>query len=91
MMRNLYTQIVFAVFSLIFSETLYAQNNNILVKGIVSDTSAHPIPGVSVIVSGDSKTGVVTDKNGNYSITVKSNATLIFSSIGFRSERVPVN
>lgn len=90
MTRNLYATFVFAVLSLFFSGTLLAQED-ITVKGKVSDTLAMPIPGVSIVVSGNTKSGVTTDHNGNYSITVKSNATLLFSSIGFQKTSVAVN
>ncbi|MDB5158859.1 MAG: SusC/RagA family TonB-linked outer membrane protein [Mucilaginibacter sp.] len=90
MMRNFYSRILFVFFLLIFSGALYAQEN-IQVRGTVSDTLSHPIQGATVAVSGSAKIGAITDKEGNYAITVKSNATLIFSSVGFIKVTVDVN
>jgi TonB-dependent starch-binding outer membrane protein SusC len=47
------------------------------------------LPGANVIVEGTS-TGTVTDVNGNYSIEVNAGATLVFSSVGYISERIVV-
>jgi TonB-linked SusC/RagA family outer membrane protein len=89
MMRNLYSKIIFTLFFLCVSTVLFAQQN-ILVKGVVSDTLAKPLPGVSVSVSG-SAGGTQTDNNGNYSVSVKPNATLVFSLVGFQSKTIAVN
>ncbi len=61
-----------------------------VVKGKVTDSKGEPLPGVSILVR-DSQTGTTTDKNGNYSLDVKSaNAMLVFSFIGYQSQMVPV-
>ena len=49
------------------------------------------LPGVSVVVKG-SQQGTITDAEGNYSISVpNSNATLVFSFIGFSEQEVALN
>lgn len=49
------------------------------------------LPGVSVVVKG-SQQGTITDSEGNYSISVpNTNATLVFSFIGFNEQEVPLN
>lgn len=59
------------------------------VTGRVTDSSGH-LPGVSVLIKGTTM-GVVTDANGNYSLTnVPANATLQFSFIGMKSQEVAV-
>lgn len=60
------------------------------VTGVVSDSEG-PLPGVSVIIQG-TRTGVVTDAEGKYSISVSSvkNPILEFSFIGFKTEYYPV-
>ncbi|WP_319811412.1 TonB-dependent receptor [Polaribacter sp. PL03] len=59
------------------------------ITGTVSDESG-PVPGVSVQVKG-STTGVATDFDGNYSISVTdTNSILVFSSIGYKSKEVLV-
>ena len=61
----------------------------ITVKGKVVDENQEPMPGVTVTVSGTTK-GTVTDLEGNYSITVEENASLVFSFIGYESQTVEV-
>jgi TonB-linked SusC/RagA family outer membrane protein len=48
------------------------------------------LPGVNILVQGTS-TGTVTDVDGNYRLSVASDAVLSFSFIGYETERVPVN
>lgn len=68
--------------------SVYAQD--IQVKGtVVSGTDDFPLPGVSVVVKGTTK-GVITDIDGNFVISVPSNAVLSFTYIGFKSQEVPV-
>lgn len=59
------------------------------VNGVVSDSNGQPLPGANVIEKGTSN-GVVTDFDGNYSISVKQNATLVFSFIGYVTREIPV-
>ena len=62
------------------------------VKGVVVDTSGEPVPGVNVIPKSDSKGGVITDLDGNFSIDLNTpNETLIFSFIGFKKQEVAVS
>ena len=61
------------------------------VSGQVTDASdVTSLPGVNVVVKGTT-IGTVTDINGNYRINVPSgNAVLVFSSVGYETEEVPV-
>ena len=70
------------------ANTVYQQ---ITVTGKVrSDDSPEGLPGVNVVIRGTNQ-GTVTDINGNYSINVPSTeSVLVFSSIGFTTEEVPV-
>ncbi len=55
----------------------------IVVTGTITDKRGDPMPGVNVFVKGTT-TGVITDSNGKYSITVPNqSAELAFSFIGF--------
>ena len=75
---------------LFFAVSLSAMAQSITVKGTVTDAqSGDPIPSVAVVVSGTAN-GVVSDFEGNYSITVASDGVLIFSSIGYETMQVPV-
>ena len=66
----------------------YAQN--LTVKGVVSDANGEALPGVGVIIEGTAK-GTTTNADGSYSISVPSDASLKFTSIGYKDQIVPVN
>ena len=61
-----------------------------IVKGTVKDEAGEPIIGASVQVQG-TRTGGVTDLNGNFSVTAGSNAVLNISYVGYVSQRVNVS
>lgn len=58
-----------------------AQNRT--VSGTVKDENG-PIPGASVVVQGTT-TGTITDLDGRYSLNVKGNPVLVFSTIGYKT------
>lgn len=63
---------------------------NITVKGEVKDAvTGEGVPFASIQVKG-TMTGTSTDADGNYSIDVPRNATLIFSSIGYLTQEAAV-
>ncbi|MEX0288224.1 MAG: SusC/RagA family TonB-linked outer membrane protein [Flavobacteriaceae bacterium] len=60
------------------------------VSGTVTDANG-PLPGASVVVKGTTN-GTQTDFDGNYTISnVDSNATLVFSYIGYATQEIAVN
>ncbi len=59
------------------------------IKGTVVDEAGEPVIGASVQVQG-TKTGSITDFNGNFSVEAPSNATLLISYVGFVTETVSV-
>jgi TonB-linked SusC/RagA family outer membrane protein len=60
------------------------------VSGKVTDQSGEPLVGASVLVKGTS-TGTMTDLDGQYSLSgLKTNAVLVFSSIGYETQEVTV-
>ena len=66
-----------------------ANAQNITVTGTVSDNLG-PVIGASIQVEGTSN-GCITDIDGNYSLpNVPSNATLVFSYIGYQTQKVAV-
>ncbi|MBP5337182.1 MAG: TonB-dependent receptor [Bacteroidales bacterium] len=70
--------------------TLSAQN--VTVSGVVRDASnGEPVPAASVVLKGSVRTGVVSDIDGAYSITVPTGSTLVFSSIGYKNQEIAVN
>lgn len=65
--------------------TVLAQST---ITGTVTDDTGLPLPGVSVVVDGTTR-GVSTDFDGLYAIDVESaNATLVFSYIGYLTQRI---
>jgi TonB-linked SusC/RagA family outer membrane protein len=60
-----------------------------VVTGQVTDSNGEPIIGANVVVKG-ATTGTITDFDGNYSLDVPENATLIFSYLGMASQEIPV-
>ena len=69
---------------------IMAQQQATKVTGRVTDTANEGMPGVNVQVKGTS-TGVITDMEGRYAITVpEGKPVLVFSFIGFATQEVAV-
>ncbi len=68
----------------------YVFAQNISVTGKVTDSDNLPLPAVSIKVSGSTQ-GTSTDANGSFTISVPSNASLVFTYIGFASQTIAVN
>ncbi len=73
-----------------FSVSAFGQNAR-TITGKVTDSGGAALPGANVVVQGTT-TGVQTDANGNYTITVQDPASAIleFSFIGYTKLQVPV-
>ena len=63
----------------------------ITVTGTVRDSLLNPINGVTVILQGNTKSGTTTNLQGKFVFEVSSNATLIFSAVGFVTQTIPVS
>lgn len=73
---------------LLMSTALHAQ---IVVKGKVTEETATGMPGVNIVVKG-TNIGTTTDNDGNYSIQVPSEqSVLIYSFIGYITQEQVVN
>lgn len=59
------------------------------VTGTVIDETGEPLIGVSILIEGTT-TGTVTDFDGFYSINANDNATLVYSYMGYKTERIAV-
>ncbi len=78
-----------ALLILMSSFAVYAQE--LQVKGVVtSSDDGQPIPGVSVVVRGTTN-GNITNIDGNYTLNVPVNATLVFSFVGMKTQEIQVN
>lgn len=71
--------------TMLCTSLMYSQD----ISGLVTDASG-PLPGVSILVKG-TKTGTETDFDGKFTIkNVGSDAVLVFSYIGLKSQEVSV-
>ncbi len=76
---------LFAFFLLITSSLLAQQR--VTIRGNVSDEMG-PLPGASVNVKGQN--GVITNVDGNYTITCPAGSVLIFSLINYTTQEIKV-
>lgn len=72
------------IVGLFLSVNTFAQQ--IVVKGIVKDTTGEPIIGANVIVKGTTN-GTITDFDGNFLLNANKGDIIIISFIGYRSQR----
>ncbi|MEO9020641.1 MAG: TonB-dependent receptor [Ginsengibacter sp.] len=62
------------------------------IHGKVTNESGQPVSSVSVYVKGNSSNGTITDANGDYTLQLPNNASvLVFSSVGMETVEVPIN
>lgn len=74
---------------LLNAPSLGAQNSIIKVKGVVNDAMG-PVIGASIVEKGNTGNGTITDIDGNFSLNVSSNSTLIVSFVGYKAQEIPV-
>ncbi|MGZ3946237.1 MAG: SusC/RagA family TonB-linked outer membrane protein, partial [Mucilaginibacter sp.] len=88
-MKRIFTISVLVLFSFLYITPASAQS--VTVKGKVTDAADNSaLIGVTVSVKGTTN-GTQTDVNGNYSLSAPSNATLVFSYIGYTAQEAAVN
>jgi TonB-linked SusC/RagA family outer membrane protein len=69
---------------------LLANQQRVVTGKVTGKADGAPFPGVSVVVKG-TKTGTVTDANGNFKISVPSNeSVLVFTYISFQTQEITV-
>jgi len=78
------------LFTLLFIIGLSAQAQNTRkVSGEVTSNDGQPLAGVSIKIKGKN-VGTITDASGNFSISVSTGDTLIFSFLGYQQKEVTV-
>lgn len=83
-MKNVYKRLSVFMMLLVLSSTVALAQ--ITVSGKILDESGAGLPGATVVVKG-STTGVVSDFDGNYRISVPSSqSVLVFSFIGYQAQ-----
>ncbi|MFK7755490.1 MAG: SusC/RagA family TonB-linked outer membrane protein [Flavobacteriales bacterium] len=84
------TLVRFGLFSFLTLLLSFAANaQNISVSGVIKDISGEPLPGVTIGVKG-TNINVAGSVEGKYSVSVHPDSLLVFSSIGFKTQIVPV-
>ncbi len=75
------------VFSFALVSSVWAQRT---VSGKVTDDTGESLPGVNVVIKGTT-TGVTTDLDGNYQISIPNDDVVLqFSSVGMKTQEVTV-
>ena len=65
------------------------QAQNITVHGtVLSSADDEPLIGASVVADGNGLTGVTTDLDGNFTITIPDGSSLIISYVGYKPKTV---
>lgn len=67
--------------------TITASSQSKSVTGVVKDASGAFVSGASVILSG-TKSGTITDANGNFTLQVPENGVIVVSMTGFESQSI---
>jgi TonB-dependent starch-binding outer membrane protein SusC len=88
-MRNLYLiNKVLVLLLLLGSLQGYAQTR--VTGKVTGSDDGTGLPGVSILEKGTTN-GAVSDAEGNYSVAVSPNATLVFSFVGYATQEIAVN
>ncbi|TRX58782.1 TonB-dependent receptor [Fulvivirga sp. M361] len=69
------------------SFTLFVVAQDITVSGKITDDNGSAIPGVNIAIKGTGK-GTLTDLDGKYSVKTTSDATIVFSFLGYKTQEI---
>lgn len=83
-------QVAIAIIMLLFSGVVHAQQNITITGKVLSATNETPLGGVTVKAK-KSNAGTSTDDAGNFSISVPSGTTLVFTYVGYKETEVQVS
>lgn len=86
-MKNMRNALLFILVAMI---SLSVSAQNVTVKGTVTDKTGETVIGASVVEKGNTSNGTITDIDGNFSLSVPANATLVISYVGMRSQDVAI-
>ncbi|MGC4233330.1 MAG: TonB-dependent receptor [Niabella sp.] len=68
-----------------------AGSNPVEISGKVTSANQEPMFGVSVLSVLSAGAGTSTDADGNYSLVAYANDTLVFTAVGYKELRIPVD
>lgn len=83
-------RVIQLLFFFAFMLPLGALAQNIQLTGTVIDATGESVIGASVLEKGTTN-GVITDIDGNFSLSVSPNATIIISYVGYTTQEIPLN
>ena len=90
-LKQLIRQTIPAILMLFTCSTMLHAQNGITVKGSVTDNTAEPLIGASVVVKGQTSMGTVTDIDGNFQLKVPSEqSVLVVSYVGMTTKEIRV-
>ena len=78
-------RILFTLCATLCSLSLSAQSKTI--KGKVVDMTGESVIGVNILEKGTTN-GVITDLDGNFTLQVSPNTTLLFTYVGYLSQEI---
>ncbi len=73
-----------------FSKPVQLVVDDISISGKISDENGDALPGATIQEKGTTN-GTITDIDGNYSLSVSEEATLVISFVGYEAREIPVN
>lgn len=90
-LKQLIRQTVLMMLMLLGCTTMLHAQGDITVKGTVTDGTGEPLIGASVVVKGNTSLGTVTDFDGNYTLKVPSESSvLVISYVGMSPREIRV-
>lgn len=87
------TEIVYAMEGnniLLMKKILLSQQKEKQIKGVVKDSNGDPVIGANVVEKGTTN-GIITDIDGNFSLSVSENAVLQISYLGYIPQEIAVD
>ena len=84
-MKNMRTALLFLLVAMI---SLSVSAQNVTVKGTVKDKTGETVIGASVVQKGNTGNGTITDIDGNFTLSVPANSTLVISYVGMKTQEI---
>ncbi len=76
---------------IVLTTTSDLPQSKLKVKGVITNSSGDPIPGVAIMEKGTSN-GIVTDANGKFTLdNVLADAVLVVSFVGMKTQEIAIN
>ena len=80
----------FTIMMFVFAFILSANAQQLSVSGVVKDAAnGEPIIGANILEKGTNN-GTITNFDGEFTISVPSNATLVIKYVGYQAAEIPV-